>query len=66
MHGHLIWAHTDWWVAQFEAAGFTRQPDTERELHARFADHFRMWPARSSFYVFRANEMGGPQAWGRL
>ena len=27
VNGHLIWAHTTWWVAQFEAAGFVRQPD---------------------------------------
>jgi SAM-dependent methyltransferase len=52
MHGHLIWAHTAWWVAQFEAAGFTRRPALERELYERAADHFRAAPARRSFYVF--------------
>jgi SAM-dependent methyltransferase len=54
MHGHLIWAHTNWWVEQFEAAGFARQPSVERELHERYAEHFRVAPARRSFYVFRA------------
>jgi SAM-dependent methyltransferase len=55
VNGHLIWAHTTWWVAQFEAAGFVRQPDVERRLHERFADHLRVTPARRSFYVFRAD-----------
>jgi SAM-dependent methyltransferase len=58
MHGHLIWAHTDWWVAQFERAGFERRPEVERDLHARYADHFRAAPARSSFYVFRSRPEG--------
>ena len=54
MHGHLIWAHTNWWVEQFETVGFVRQPSVERELHERYAEHFRVAPARRSFYVFRA------------
>jgi SAM-dependent methyltransferase len=54
MHGHLIWAHTSWWVAQFERAGFTRDPGAEREIHARYADHFAEEPARQSCYVFSA------------
>lgn len=54
MHGHLIWAHTTWWTAQFEAAGFERQPVVELELYEQAADHFQAWPARRSFYVFRA------------
>jgi hypothetical protein len=54
MHGHLIWAHTTWWIAQFEAAGFARQPTVEIVLHERYADHFLAAPARRSFYVFRA------------
>ena len=56
MHGHLIWAHTNWWVEQFEAVGFARQPSVERELHERYADHFRVAPARRSFYVFRQSQ----------
>jgi SAM-dependent methyltransferase len=54
MNGHLIWAHANWWVEQFEAVGFARQQSVERELHERYADHFRVAPARRSFYVFRA------------
>jgi SAM-dependent methyltransferase len=54
MNGHLIWAHTNWWVEQFGAVGFARQQSVERELHERYADHFRVAPARRSFYVFRA------------
>jgi SAM-dependent methyltransferase len=54
MNGHLIWAHTTWWIAQFEAVGFARQPTEEMELHERFGFHFREAPARRSFYVFRA------------
>jgi SAM-dependent methyltransferase len=54
MNGHLIWAHTTWWIAQFEAAGFARQPTVELELHERYAYHFQAAPARRSFYVFRA------------
>jgi hypothetical protein len=55
MHGHLIWAHTDWWVAQFAAAGFVRQPEIERALHARYRRHLdEVALARGSFYVFTA------------
>jgi SAM-dependent methyltransferase len=61
MNGHLVWAHTSWWVEQFEAVGFVREPDIERDLHERYADHFRNAPARASFYVFRsvASEASG-------
>jgi SAM-dependent methyltransferase len=52
MHGHLIWAHTDWWVAQFEAAGFVRQPEVEAGLQERYRAHFEAEPARRSSYVF--------------
>jgi hypothetical protein len=65
MNGHLVWAHTSWWVEQFEAVGFVRQPDVERELHERYADHFRNAPARASFYVFRLVGADDPRT-GRL
>lgn len=55
VNGHLIWAHTNWWVEQFEAVGFVRQLDVERDVQERYAEHFRNAPARKSFYVFRAN-----------
>jgi SAM-dependent methyltransferase len=52
MNGHLIWAHTDWWVRQFEEVGLTRQPGVETALHARYDTSLQMTPARRSFYVF--------------
>jgi hypothetical protein len=52
MNGHLVWAHTDWWVAQFEQAGFRRQPGAEAEIQSAYADHFAAEPARKSCYVF--------------
>jgi len=55
MNGHLIWAHTRWWVEQFAAVGLHRQPDVERGIQERFADHFRIAPARKSMYVFRVD-----------
>jgi len=59
MNGHLVWAHTTWWVAEIESAGFVRRPDVEREIHERYADHFLVAPARASFYVFRASDPAG-------
>ncbi len=56
MNGHLIWAHTTWWVAQFEAAGFQRQPAAETRLHEQFAHYLQTAPARQSFYTFRAKK----------
>ena len=53
MNGHLIWAHTDWWVDQFTNAGFERQPAVEAELHEKFAEYLQTAPARRSFYAFR-------------
>jgi hypothetical protein len=52
MNGHLIWAHTDWWVAQFARAGFVRRPDLETKIQSEFAGHFAVEPARKSCYVF--------------
>jgi Domain of unknown function (DUF4214)/Methyltransferase domain len=53
LNGHLIWAHTDWWVERFESAGLRREPGIERALHARYDTYFeRETPARRSFYVF--------------
>ena len=53
LHGHLIWAHSEWWVKEFEAAGLVRQELIERALHARY-DAFwaAVGPARQAFYVF--------------
>jgi cyclopropane fatty-acyl-phospholipid synthase-like methyltransferase len=53
MHGHLVWASTDWWVERFAAHGFTRQPEIEAELHRVYDWYFETAsPARKSFYVF--------------
>jgi len=52
MNGHLIWAHTDWWVRQFEDVGLTRQPGIEAALHGRYDADLQTTPARRSFYVF--------------
>ena len=56
MHGHLIWASTDWWVGQFESAGFHRQAAVEGAIHQRY-DRFLEANAasRKSFYVFSPN-----------
>jgi SAM-dependent methyltransferase len=52
MNGHLIWAHTDWWVRQFADAGLSRQPGIEAALQARYDTELGKSPARRSFYVF--------------
>jgi 2-polyprenyl-3-methyl-5-hydroxy-6-metoxy-1,4-benzoquinol methylase len=53
LNGHLIWAHTDWWVEQFEASGLRRQAGIEAALHARYDSYLeRAAPARRSFYAF--------------
>jgi hypothetical protein len=56
MHGHLIWAATDWWEARFEAAGLLRVSELESAIHRIYGDHFRSAsPARQSLYVFGKN-----------
>lgn len=55
--GHLIWADSSWWVAQFAAAGLQRRPAIESALHYKYDDYLRARsPARRSFYVFSAGE----------
>jgi SAM-dependent methyltransferase len=57
LHGHLGWAHTSWWVSQFESAGLTRVPGIEAALHSRFDEVFRrLTPSRVPFYVFAKAE----------
>jgi SAM-dependent methyltransferase len=52
-NGHLIWAHTDWWVERFESVGLRRETGIERALHARYDAYLaRATPARRSFYIF--------------
>ena len=53
LNGHLIWAHSDWWVEQFEKVGLRRETAIEQALHARYDAYLeRATPARKSFYVF--------------
>ena len=53
LHGHLAWADARWWVGRFEAAGFTRETDVERALHAKYDGYMeRTTPARRAFFVF--------------
>jgi Methyltransferase domain/Domain of unknown function (DUF4214) len=54
LHGHLIWADSAWWVAQFERRGFWRDLDAERALHARYDAYMdKHARARKAYYVFR-------------
>jgi len=65
LNGHLVWARTDWWVAQFEGVGLRRQPDVESALHERYDEYLGMaTPARRSFYVF--SKGADPADIGRL
>jgi hypothetical protein len=53
LHGHLTWADVRWWVDRFVAAGFTREPDVERALHAKYDAYMeRITPARRAYFVF--------------
>jgi SAM-dependent methyltransferase len=50
-NGHLIWASTQWWVRQFEKAGFKRDTERERIIHQKYDD--KLYFARMSFYLFK-------------
>lgn len=50
-NGHLIWASTQWWVRQFEKAGFKRDTERERIIHQKYDD--KLYFARTSFYLFK-------------
>jgi hypothetical protein len=53
IHGHLVWADSAWWVRQFEAHGFARDVEIERELHRKYDKYMESRsPARRAFYVF--------------
>ncbi|MGH8992407.1 MAG: hypothetical protein ACRDZ7_12930, partial [Acidimicrobiia bacterium] len=65
MNGHLIWAHTDWWVRRFEDRGLRREVGIERALHDRYDAYLeRASPARRSFYVF--SKGADPEACARI
>lgn len=53
MHGHLVWAATEWWQSRFEAVGFRREPEIERALHDTYdAALEQISLARKAYYVF--------------
>lgn len=53
MHGHLIWADSQWWVKQFKKRGFHRELEIEKALHGKYDDYMeKMSIARKSYYVF--------------
>ena len=54
LHGHLIWATARWWADTFQAAGFRRRSDLERQLHLRFDEQIdAIAPARKALFVFQ-------------
>ena len=57
--GHLIWAHTDWWVEHFTRHGLVREPDAERWIH-RVIDAHVPGSVRA-FYVFRQSTPAAQQ-----
>jgi hypothetical protein len=61
IHGHLTWASAPWWVDRFAAAGFTREIEIERALHAKYDGYMRKRsPARCAYFAF-----GKPQSASR-
>lgn len=62
LHGHLIWAGTQWWEEQFTAHGLTRDEDIERAIHVRSDAYFEACaPSRKAFYVFRRSGVPSSQ-----
>ncbi|MEH2001636.1 MAG: DUF4214 domain-containing protein [Nostoc sp.] len=56
MHGHIIWADTQWWVKQFEKHNFYRQVEIEKVLHEKYDNSMnKISIARKSYYVFSKN-----------
>ena len=60
-NGHLIWAPSSWWQAQFESRGLVRVPQVEANLHTYFDDHF--YYSQKAFFIFRPDT---PQAQSRV
>lgn len=53
IHGHLIWADSQWWVRWFERQGFQREVEIERALHEKYDDYMnKASVARKTYYVF--------------
>jgi hypothetical protein len=56
IHGHIIWADTQWWVKQFEKHNFYRQLEIEKVLHEKYDNSMNQISiARKSYYVFSKN-----------
>jgi hypothetical protein len=63
LNGHLVWAHSQWWVAQFERHGLRRVEEIERAVHTRYDRFFEGYaPARKAFYVFARGDRDGRDA----
>jgi SAM-dependent methyltransferase len=54
VNGHLIWAGSDWWEAQFARHGLVRAVELEARLHALFDDH--LFYAQRAFFIFHRGE----------
>jgi SAM-dependent methyltransferase len=50
-NGHLIWAHTKWWEAQFAKQGLVRMDELERRIHSIFDED--LFYAQRSFFILR-------------
>jgi SAM-dependent methyltransferase len=60
IHGHLVWADCRWWVRQFEAQGFRREPGIEGAVHRKWDSYFdSRSPARKAFFVFSKQAAAG-------
>jgi Domain of unknown function (DUF4214)/Methyltransferase domain len=60
IHGHLVWADCRWWVKQFEAQGFRREPQIEDAVHQKWDGYFeRRSPARKALFVFSKQGAAG-------
>jgi hypothetical protein len=53
VNGHLIWADSSWWVAQFAKHGFLREKAIEKAFHEKYDNYMQKASiARKSYYVF--------------
>jgi SAM-dependent methyltransferase len=57
LHGHLVWAHPQWWESVFRKHGLVRDREIERGMHGLLAPFFEKYaPARRSFFLLRRAE----------
>lgn len=64
VNGHLIWAGSDWWEAQFARHGLRRAVELEGRLHQLFDDH--LFYAQRAFFLFHRDPAGSPRLASRL